>query len=97
MIGDKYAFKLPLKSVGALIQQDLPASIRRTVPYDTGIGPVGFHPHLRITEIKTAAALWYIPLIQHRILFIFLIVNPVAHSHALCLHFPVDIAFLMLL
>ena len=97
MVRNQYTLELPMKSVGASIQQYLPAAVGRTVSHNTGICAVGLLPHLRIAKIISAAALRDILFIQNRVLLIFLIINPVAYGNALCLNFPVNITSLMFL
>ena len=97
IICHKHTFKLPLKSVRTGIQQDLPASVCRTVPDNTAVCAVFLLPHLRIPEVMDTASFRDICFIQYRIHLILLIIHSVTHGKTLrlyitdasvCLPFP---------
>ena len=86
VIGDQHLFKTPVKSVSTCIQQNLTASVSVPVSHHAAIRAILPPPHLRIPEIKPAAALRQILFIQHRIPLIFFVIHSISHRKALGLY-----------
>ena len=79
--------KCPVNGILAPILQDLPALTEVVVGNQGTERAVGKLQHLRIAEIKTAAACREICLRQNGISFVFLIVQSVSKGETLCLNF----------
>ena len=88
VVGDQRPHESPVQKVPALIQQHLSAFTEMIV-YSRHTPPAVFAgPHLRVAEVKTAAALREIIFCENGIPVIFFVIDTVAEGEVLSLHVP---------